>query len=174
MSVKTRSDRFFKLEAVTTPRVKRKLFDRIVAPTLLIEEAFLAILMGAARADGSVSPEESQEIAALTARTKTLSNLSVARVSELRRKIDDMIDRDGLDKVLGAACNSILHGKDKDPQQVRLRAESMLAHAVDLVFADRELHENEQEYIEELSRQLEIAEERVREIVSVIEIKNAF
>lgn len=174
MSLKTRSDRLFKLEAVQPQKPKRKLFDRIVAPSLSQEEAFLAILIGAARADGSVSPEEAQELAALTARTKTLSSLSVIRVSELRKKIEQMIDRDGLEKVLGAACNAILHDGDKNPDDVRLKSESMLAHAVDIVFADRELHEDEQAYIEELARQLGIAEDRVREIASVIEIKNSF
>lgn len=174
MSLKARSDRLFKLEAVQTQKPKRKLFDRIVAPSLSQEEAFLAILIGASRADGTVSPEESQELAALTGRTKSLSSLSVARVSEIRRKIEQMIDRDGLDKVLGAACNAILNDGGRDPEDVRTKAESMLAHAIDIVFADRELHENEQDYIEELARQLAISEDRVREIASVIEIKNAF
>lgn len=174
MPMNARSDRFFRLEAVQSQKPKRKIFDRIVAPSLTAEEAFLAILMGAARADGAVSPEESQELAALTSRTKTLSSLSVSRVSELRKKIDQLIDRDGIDKVLGAACNAILHNRDKNPEETRLKTESMLAHAVDIVFADRELHEDEQQYIEELARQLEIPEDRVRQIASVIEIKNSY
>lgn len=174
MASKSRSDRFFRLEVVQSQKPKRKLFDRIVAPSLSQEEAFLAILVGAARADGTVSPEESQELAALIGRTKTFSNLSVVRVSEIRKKVDQMVDRDGLEKTLGAACNAILHDRDKNPEDVSLKAESVLAHAVDIVFADRELHEDEQVFIEELARQLEIPEDRVRQIASIIEIKNSF
>jgi hypothetical protein len=45
---------------------------------------------------------------------------------------------------------------------------------VDLVFADRKVADNERDYIEELARQLHIDASRGKQIVSVIETKNAF
>lgn len=157
------------------PKRKWALFSRPSAvPTMPPEEAFLAILIGAARADGNVSPEESQELAALTSRTRTFSEIPVARINDCQKRVEERIARDGLDKVLGAACVAILKDKSASADDVRTKAESVFAHAVDLVFADRELHEAEQEYIEELALQLEIPEARVVQIASVIEVKNAF
>jgi len=141
--------------------------------TLTDEEAFLAVLIGAARADGIVSPEETDELAALTSRTKTLSSLSGARISELRLRIEEKIRAQGLSNVLGEACQTISNGRHP-PEVLRIRAESVLAHALDLVFADRQVNQKEQEYIEELANQLKIDDARAKLIASVIETKNAF
>ena len=172
-------ERLFKREpSQPQPTSKPSLFARAILkprqPALSPEEAFLAILMGAARADGSVAPEEAQEIAALTGRTITLSGLSASKISEIQRRVEGKFEAEGIDKVLTNACHAVLHEKDSKPDEVRLKAESVLAHAIDLVFADRELHEAEQEYIEQLAEQLEISPGRVRDIASVIEIKNSY
>ena len=150
-------------------------FQKLVGggSTLSDDEAFLAILIGAARADGVVSPEEAHELAALTARTKTLATLTGARVSELRLRIEGKIRTQGLSAVLGEACQTILNSKNP-PDVIRMRAESVFTHALDLVFADREVNQKEQEYIEELASHLNIDEVRGKQIASVIEIKNAF
>jgi len=73
-------------------------------PLVAEEEAFLTILIGAARANGFVSLEETQEIVALAYRTRTLANLTLDRITEVRKRIDERIGRDGLSNVLGAAC----------------------------------------------------------------------
>jgi tellurite resistance protein len=176
-----RSEKLFKSKNGKTeaelgkPKRSWSLFSKTVAsPGLAPEEAFLAILIGAARADGNVSPEESQELAALTSRTRTFADLPAARINEFQKRVQEKIDREGLDKVLGAACLAILHEKDAKPDDVRMKAESVFAHAVDLAFADREFHESEREYLEDLADSLEIPVERVEQIASVIEVKNAF
>ncbi len=171
-------DRLFKLDTVkTVPKPKRNLFQRMMTrrePSMTQEEAFVALLIGCSRADGSVSPEETQEIAALCSRTQTLSSLSQGQISEIQRRIDDRFNKEGQDKVLGAACQTILHESDSKPDITRAKAESIFAHVVDVAFADRELHEDEQLYIEQLSELLEIPEPRVRAIAEVIELKNMF
>lgn len=174
MKVMSRSDDFFAKKQDAPGKPQKTWFGLLVGgPGLSEEEAFLAILIGAARADGVVSPEESQELAALTARTKTLANLSVTRISELCRLIDEKFNRESQQNVLAAACHTILNGKE-GPEVAKMRAESVFAHAVDLVFADREVNEREQEYVMELAKNLKIDFARGQEIVSVIEVKNAF
>jgi hypothetical protein len=163
---------FSKVE--TPEKASRSWFNfRGEAPVVSEEEAFLTILMGAARADEVVSPEEAQELAALATRTRTLSKLTLARIAELQKHIDEKIKRDGLSDVLGAACSSVMN-RSEQPELVRVRCESAFAHAVDLVFADRTVTLSEQAYIEQLARQLQIDPERARVIVSVIEIKNSY
>ena len=174
MNVMSRSADFFTTRRVASGKPQRSWFGRFVdGPSLSDEEAFLAILIGAARADGVVSPEESQELAALTGRTKTLANLSVTRISELCRSIDGRFNREGQQNVLAAACHTVLSIKEGS-DVARMRAESVFAHAVDLVFADREVNQMEQDYILELAKFLKIDFARGKEIVSVIEVKNAF
>lgn len=173
MKVMSRSDDFFAKKQEHPDKPQKTWFGLLVGgPGLSDEEAFLAILIGAARADNVVSPEESQELSALTARTKTLANLSVNRISELSRLIDQKFNSLGQQNVLAAACHTVL--SSKEPEVAKLRAESVFAHAVDLVFADREVNQLEQEYIMELAKHLKIDFARGKEIVSVIEVKNAF
>lgn len=157
------------------PAKKSGWFGNILgrSSTLSDDEAFLAILLGAARADGVVSPEESNELAALTSRTKSLSGLSGSRVSEIRLRLDEKFKNQGVQNVLGEACLAIIAGKHP-PEEIRMRAEFVFAHALDLVFADREVNQKEQEYIEELATQLKIDDVRAKQIAAVIEIKNAF
>lgn len=169
-----RSQSFFSKAAVDAEKPNRGWF-RIGRETPVVsdEEAFLTILIGAARADDVVSPEEAQELSALALRTRTLSKLTLARIAELQKHIDDKINRDGLETILGAACSSIL-GSSEQGELVRVRAESVFAHAVDLVFADRAITLSEQAYIEQLARSLKLDPDRARSIVALIEIKNAY
>ncbi len=174
MKTDTRSEKFNARRRETAEKRSWKWIDLDVigGPSLSEEEAFLAILIGAVRADGHVNPKEAQELAALTQRTRTLAELRVGQISEMSRKIEEKIDRQTLKTVLGAACRTILNSKgDDEPSR---RAESVFAHAVDLVFLDNEVNDLEIAYLEELSTQLKLDEARVKQIVSVIEVKNAF
>lgn len=177
-----RSEAFFSRKSAPPPSLvqaepakKSGWFANLIGggSTLSDEEAFLAILIGAARADGVVSAEETDELAALTSRTKTLSSLSGARISELRLRIEERIRAQGLQHVLAEACQTISNGRHP-PEVLRIRAESVLAHALDLVFADRQVNQQEQNYIEELAGQLKIEDARAKQIASIIETKNAF
>jgi len=169
-----KSQNFFSKSVTTPEKPAKSWFNfRADAPIVSEEEAFLTILIGAARADDVVSPEESQELAALATRTKTLSSLTLARIAELQKHIEEKLEREGLQDVLTAACSSILN-RTEQAEIVRMRADSVFAHAVDLVFADRVVSLSEQAYIEQLARQLAIDPDRARTIVSIIEIKNSY
>jgi tellurite resistance protein len=142
-------------------------------PTVSEEEAFLTILMGAARADDVVSPEESQQITGLATRTRTLSKLTIARIAELRMHISEKIERDGLDSVVGAACLSIRNSTEHIEIK-RMRCESVFAHAVDLIYADRAVTKSEQDYIDQVGAALEIDLDRGKNIAEIIKTKNSY
>ena len=164
--------------AAPPPPSKWRLFGFGASPqrqaTLTLEEAFLAILMGAARADGSVSSEEVQEISALAGRTRLLSGVASARISEIQRKVEAKFEAEEINSVLVAACQTIMTIKDAKPEDTKSRAESVLALAIDIVFADREVTDSEMDYVEQLGKLLNISEQRASEIAAVIEIKNYF
>jgi hypothetical protein len=169
-----KSQSFFSKAAVDAEKPNRRWFRfGRETPAISDEEAFLTILIGAARADEVVSPEEAQELSALALRTRTLSKLTLARIAELQKHIDDKINREGLEDVLTAACSSILGSSEQDEFK-RVRAESVFSHAVDLVFADRTVTLSEQAYIEQLARGLKLDADRALSIVALIEIKNSY
>ncbi len=169
-----KSQSFFSEAAADAEKPSRSWFKFFGdAPAVSEEEAFLTVLMGAARADDVVSPEEAQELSALALRTRTLSKLTMARIAELQKHIDDKFNREGLEQVLGAACSSILSSSEQ-PEFIRHRSESVFAHAADLVFADRTVTLSEQAYIEQLARRLKLDPERAKSIVTLIEVKNSY
>lgn len=170
-----KSQGFFSKAAADAEKAARPRFKFMASetPTVSDEEAFLTILIGAARADDVVSPEEAQELSALALRTRTLSKLTLGRIAELQKHIEDKMNREGLDKVLETACASIL-GSSEPPEYVKARAEAVFAHATDLIFADRTVTLSEQAYIEQLARRLALDVDRAKSIVALIEVKNAY
>lgn len=89
--VEFKSQSLFSKPAADAEKPGRKWFKDFFADTPLVseEEAFLSVLIGAARADDVVSPEEAQELSALALRTRTLSKLTMARIAELQKHIDE-------------------------------------------------------------------------------------
>jgi tellurite resistance protein len=143
-------------------------------PPLSKEEAFFAILIAAARADGTISPEEAQELTALATRTRTLGAHPPARIAQWHKQINERIERDGLTDLLTAASSAILDRKREEPEIVARRAESVFLHALDIVFTDGFVNQREKEYIVQLARELNIDTKRAELVAAVMEIKNDF
>ena len=138
-----------------------------------IEDAFFAILIGAARAGGVVGLQE-KEIAALVSRTRAFSGQAQEQIAQRQKEISARIEGEGMAEMLSAACAAILSQKREDLAIARRRAESVFAHAVDLVLADGVVNLREKEYIEELADELAIDANRALQIISVMELKNDF
>jgi uncharacterized membrane protein YebE (DUF533 family) len=170
-----KSQGFFSKAAADAEKSGRNWFKTVFGevPVVSEEEAFLTILIGAARADDVVSPEEAQELSALALRTRTLSKLTLARIAELQKHIETKISREGLDEALSGACASLLQSSEQR-ELVRYKAESVFAHAADLIFADRTVTLSEQAYIEQLAHRLKLEPERAKGIVAIMEIKNSY
>ncbi len=165
---------FFKRAETHAPAQKRWFRAGKKFKPMPIEEAFLAILIGAARADGELDPQEAQEIAALVSRTRAFSGQTQQQIAQQQKYISARIEAEAMADVLSAACATILSQQGEEPTVARARAESVFAHAVDLVLTDGLVNQHEKEYIEELADELSIDRSRALQIVSVMELKNSF
>lgn len=144
------------------------LFDKISRnrqqsqTTLGPAEAFAAIALIAVAADGYAADSEVQAI------MTTLSRMHLFRTypdDVMRRMFDrllSILQRQGADILLGAAIAALPH----DLQ------ETAFAVTTDIVLADGEVTEEEEDFLNQLYQVLEIPEEIATKIIDVMLIKN--
>lgn len=127
-----------------------------------IPEAFLCLLLEAAFADGSLAPEEKDEIAALVKRSRTMKRLSPQQMAAVNETVNERMRerKEGLKE----ACLAL-------PVDMRL---SVFAHCVDIVLADRQLRETEEDYLNRLTEIMQLDTEMVKAIRTVMLIKNRY
>lgn len=127
------------------------------------EDAFYAILIAAAWSDQHLAAEEDRELAALTARTPTLSALSDGRKAEMFKQIKRNLDV-GFESTVETACASL-------PAEMRVSA---FSHAVDIIYADRVILPLEARFLNKLVELLQIPEDKARAVQQAMAEKNAF
>jgi tellurite resistance protein len=126
-------------------------------------EAFVSLLIASARADGSVSPHEANQI------EHVVSGMKLFRGSTLEARLAiftvaaERIKAEGTDHVIRGAVATI-------PKEL---AATMFAVAVDLMLSDGRLTANEQRFADQLSGMLNVGRKMAAEIVNVLTIKNA-
>ena len=127
-----------------------------------IPEAFLCLLLEAAFSDGSIAPEEKDEIAALVKRSRTMKRLSPQQMAAVNQTVNERMRerKDGLRE----ACLAL-------PVDMRL---SVYAHCVDIVLADRQLRENEENFLNRIIEIMQLDQEMVKAIRTVMLIKNRY
>ena len=127
-----------------------------------IPEAFLCLLLEAAFADGTISPEERDEIAALVKRSRTMKRLSPQQMAAVNQTVNERMRerKDGLRE----ACLAL-------PMDMRL---SVYAHCVDIVLADRQLREKEEAFLTRVSEIMQLEPEMVKAVRTVMLIKNRY
>ncbi|WP_158085657.1 tellurite resistance TerB family protein [Henriciella aquimarina] len=127
-----------------------------------IPEAFLCLLLEAAFADGSLAMEEKEEIAALVKRSRTMKRLSPQQMAAVNQTVNERMRerKDGLRE----ACLAL-------PVDMRL---SVYAHCVDIVLADRQLRENEEDFLARIAEVMQLDEDMVKAIRTVMLIKNRY
>ncbi|MFB2882121.1 tellurite resistance TerB family protein [Floridanema aerugineum] len=136
----------------------RKQSDTQLGPA----EAFAAIALIAVAADGYITDSEAQAIGT------TLSRMQLFRSypSDVMRKMIDrllsILQRQGVDALFNSAIASL-------PHELR---ETSFAVATDIVLADGEVTEEEENLLNDLCRILEIEEETAVKIIDVMMIKN--
>ncbi len=150
--------------------------DRLGGENWPQDKCLLTLLCAASLADGEVSTEEELEIEALSMRTHTLNPLYREMPSQLQSNLRGELHRrlsgsehdepNGFDNTLRRACAGLAQRAD-----VR---ESAYAHALDIVYADREMKPEERVFIDTLGTLLEIDPVKGRMIQDVMEIKNSF
>lgn len=128
-----------------------------------VDEAFIALLIGAMDANGHVSPEEAaraHHIIWSTKRFRRKSGDVVGRLIELMRRL---VGQHGSAAVVDAAARAL-------PARLRKAA---FAVAADVVLVDGRLEPAERRFLERLGADLQLAREAVPKIIDVMRIKNS-
>jgi uncharacterized tellurite resistance protein B-like protein len=127
-----------------------------------IPEAFLGILLAAAYSDGSLSPEEVNEVRSLAQRTRTLKALSPNELAAANANVEKRLkDRpDGLKQ----ACETL-------PADMCL---PVFAHCVDIILSDGELLKPEADFLQSLVPMLDIDPNNARRVMEVLLLKNQY
>lgn len=125
-------------------------------------EAFASIALVAIAADGYLSDQEGEDMSMLLSRMELYRDL---RGEALLRMLDTLLDqlkRQGPGALIQQAKIAL-------PTDLR---ETAFAVATDLVLSDRTVTPQEQAFLDDLYRILEVPEAMARQIVQVLTIKN--
>lgn len=125
-------------------------------------EAFAGVLLGAVACDGHISGEEADGLWVITQRMRLYDNWTGEKFSSMMSKLVKLHKREG-DDVLLQKCAASL------PDEL---CETVFANACDLVLADGEVEDEEEEFINKLQRILNIPNDTAAKIADVIVIKN--
>lgn len=142
------------------------------------EVAFLTILMGAIYADNRERKVEIQEADALIARVRTLQSIPPDERERRREEVTPLVkdERTRADRVK-IACESILQVQEGAPPstpRVPGLAESVFAHACDVIYTDLEVTDSEVTFIKTCAQNLKVSPERASLILQAIAAKNRY
>lgn len=143
------------------------LFDKVFDPSpealpLSPAEALAAICLVAIAADGYLSDQEGREMDMLLSRMRLFKSYSMEMVNRMKDSLLQQLQQQGPSRLVEAA-NAVL------PVELKLTA---FALATDLVLADGSVTHQEQAFLDDLYRILEIPGDRALTIVEVMTIKN--
>jgi hypothetical protein len=143
-----------------------QMFDNAPASTSNVDlspaEAFASIALVAIAADGYLADQEGEDMSLLLSRMKLFSN---HRGEALNRMLDTLLDRlkrEGPGQLVARAKVCL-------PPELR---ETAFAIATDLILSDRTVTQQEQAFLDDLYRILELPEQLAVQIVHVLTIKN--
>lgn len=124
-----------------------------------IPEAFLGILYSAASADNSFDAKEVELIKGVVSRSRAMNALSPADLSKADTTVTDRLKT--RQNALQEACSTL-------PPDMCL---PMFAHCVDVVLADGQLLRPEAEFLQNLSKMLDIDADNARRVIEVLLLK---
>ncbi|MEM1251328.1 MAG: tellurite resistance TerB family protein [Cyanobacteria bacterium P01_H01_bin.21] len=143
------------------------LFDKVFdsspeSLSLSPAEALAAICLVAIAADGYLSDQEGREMDMLLSRMRLFKSYSTEMVNRMKDSLLQQLQQHGPSRLVEAA-NTVL------PAELKPTA---FALATDLVLADGSVTPQEQAFLDDLYRILEIPSDRALAIVEVMTIKN--
>lgn len=124
-----------------------------------IPEAYLAVLIHAALADGTLDAEESGSITTIARRSRALSALSPADLAAANNTVNERMKN--RPEALKEACQTL-------PADMVM---SVFAHCVEIILSDGQLLRQEAEFLQKLAPLLDIDEANARRIMEVLLIK---
>ena len=125
-------------------------------------EAFAAIALIAVAADDVITASESQALTTLFSRMQLFSKYSEEEMRESIDRLLGIIKNKEIKPLFDAAVAAL-------PEDLK---ETVFAVTTDLVLADGELAEEEEQLLNELYNSLKISEEMADKIMEVISLKN--
>jgi uncharacterized tellurite resistance protein B-like protein len=142
------------------------------------EVAFLTILMGAIYADNRERKVETQEADALISRVRTLQTIPVDDREKRREEVTPLVrdERTRADRVK-IACESVLQAQAGSPPttpEAPGLAESVFAHACDVIYTDLEVTDSEMNFIKTIAKNLRVSPDRASLILQAIAAKNRY
>jgi uncharacterized tellurite resistance protein B-like protein len=142
------------------------------------EIAFLTILAGAVYADNRERKVETQEVDALITRVRTLQSIPVGEREQRKEEVTPLVqdEKTRRDRVR-LACHSIVQAQAGTPPSVAPcegLAESVFAHACDVIYTDLEVTESEKTFVKDIAQHLGVPPDRASRILQVIAAKNRY
>jgi tellurite resistance protein len=137
--------------------------EQISAQDSSTQEAFVALLIASARADGSVSAHEANRIEHVVAGMKLFRGHSNERLQKVFATAAERIKEHGVPSVVQAAAAIV-------PKEL---GATTFAVAIDLMLSDGRLSPKEEGFAEELRTLLNVERDAAGRIVDVLLIKNA-
>ncbi len=125
-------------------------------------EAFASVLIATASSDGHVSREELEHFFAVMRRTELFRGQTVAEYNAMVHKIQSLLNNRERREVLEKAADGL-------PEALR---ETVFALAVDVVFSDGAVEQDEMTVLEEIQDVLKISNHFATKAVEVLKIKN--
>lgn len=130
--------------------------------TLGPAEAFAAIALIAVAADGYAADAELQSIITSLSRMQLFRSYPGDVIRKMFDRLLSLLQRQGADNLLAAALASLPHELQ----------ETAFAVTTDIVLSDGEVTQEEEEFLNQLYRALELSEETALKIIDVMLIKN--
>lgn len=130
--------------------------------TFTEQEAFLAVALASAAANGDIDDSDKKAIYATVLQASMFDDFSEDELNDIFEKLMGKLDAEGLGGLVAIAKNSM-------PDDLR---ESAFLYAVDISLADGEIDEDEQALLEELQQALGVSDDLGAHILEVIMIKN--
>ena len=150
-------------EAEWCVKASRNPSGRTSLTQLSPREAFAAILIAAARADGTVSSVEADRLEQILGCMRLFRDCDVEAIKPLVRELMDVLATEGDPVVVHAAAAAI---------PVHLRA-CVMALAADIVLSDGRVRELEHQFLDDLQHHLSLDATTARTIFDVMLIKNS-
>lgn len=141
------------------------IFDKVLGKgpdNLTAAEGFAGIAVAAVAADGVVTPDEVQGLAASLSRTRAFKAATPKQVQATFERVLKLSREEGTEGMLKRCAEAV-------PRDLRPTA---FAIAADLVFADGDVSGSERKYLEHIQGVLGVPEAEAVRIVEVMAIKN--
>lgn len=127
-----------------------------------IPESFFCLVLSAALADEHMAQQETEEIRALSHRSRILRNLDPNELAALNRTV--VKRRADRPEWLSEACHAL-------PKDIHL---SVFVHCLDICLADGVMVSAEADFLETLLEHLSVSEEDARQATRILSVKNKY